>query len=208
MMRTVRVWQDKVETEVDVRGSGPPLVYLHGPYGLDGDCDILDRLRSRFTVYAPKHPGTSGGDHDAIYQIAGWWDLLLYYRELFDRLELRTPNLIGHSFGGLVATELAAVPHTVGKLVVISPVGLWRDDQPVRNWMILSEAARASALFADPSGEAARRFLHVPEEHTARVETQANFIWSQACTGKFVWPIPDRGLCNRIHLIGAPTLIL
>ena len=33
-------------------------------------------------------------------------------------------------------------------------------------------------------------------------------IWSQACTGKFVWPLPDRGLKHRIHRIAAPTLIV
>jgi pimeloyl-ACP methyl ester carboxylesterase len=29
-----------------------------------------------------------------------------------------------------------------------------------------------------------------------------------ACTGKFVWPIPDKGLKKRIHRIVAPTLIV
>jgi pimeloyl-ACP methyl ester carboxylesterase len=29
-----------------------------------------------------------------------------------------------------------------------------------------------------------------------------------ACTGKFVWPIPDKGLKKRIHRIKAPTLVL
>jgi pimeloyl-ACP methyl ester carboxylesterase len=33
-------------------------------------------------------------------------------------------------------------------------------------------------------------------------------IWAQACTGKFVWPIADRGLSRRIHRIAAPTLIV
>src|SRR5205823_3283245 len=39
-------------------------------------------------------------------------------------------------------------------------------------------------------------------------EAQAAFIWSQACTGKFVWPIPDRGLSRRIHRVSAPALIV
>jgi pimeloyl-ACP methyl ester carboxylesterase len=36
----------------------------------------------------------------------------------------------------------------------------------------------------------------------------AQFIWAQACTGKFVWPVPDRGLKNRAHRIAAATLIV
>ena len=40
------------------------------------------------------------------------------------------------------------------------------------------------------------------------VDTLAQFIWAQACSGKFVWPIADRGFAKRAHRIAAPTLIL
>ena len=43
---------------------------------------------------------------------------------------------------------------------------------------------------------------------TGRVDTLAQFIWAQACSGKFVWPIADRGFKNRIHRVAAPTLII
>jgi pimeloyl-ACP methyl ester carboxylesterase len=36
----------------------------------------------------------------------------------------------------------------------------------------------------------------------------APFVWAQACTGKFVWPVPDRGLKNRAHRIAAPSLLI
>src|SRR5262249_30235309 len=84
--------------------------------------------------------------------------------------------------------------------------GLWRDDLPVKNWMVLSDSERRATLFADPQGEAARLFFAVPNDPDARVDTLAQFIWSQACTGKFVWPVPDRGLKHRIHRVAAPTL--
>ena len=74
--------------------------------------------------------------------------------------------------------------------------------------MILPEDQRRPTLFADPDGPAAMRFFELAAEPEARVEAQASFIWSQACTGKFVWPIPDRGLKKRIHRIAAPTLII
>jgi pimeloyl-ACP methyl ester carboxylesterase len=205
----IRVWQDKIETQVRVAGTGPPLVFLHGPWGLGTDGDLLDRLAPTHTVYAPSHPGTSRGDPDAIHELDNWWDLIVYYGELFDRLELRLAVLVGHSFGGMVACEIAAtLPARVSKLILIDPLGLWRDDLPVRNWMILSEDDRRRALFAEPDGEAARRFLRPPDDPEARVEAQAGFIWSQACTGKFVWPIPDKGLKKLIHRIAAPTLII
>jgi pimeloyl-ACP methyl ester carboxylesterase len=208
--RRLRLWQGKVETAVEVSGSGPPLVYLHGPWGLRGDRDFVVRLAERNTVYAPRHPGTTPGDSEAAHQIDNFWDLIVYYGELFDRLSLATaPVLVGHSFGGLVAAEIAAMsPKTARKLVLIDPVGLWRDDKPVKNWMIMAEAERASALFADPAGDAASRFFALPNEPQARIDAQVEFIWAQACTGKYIWPIPDKGLKRHIHRISAPTLIV
>jgi pimeloyl-ACP methyl ester carboxylesterase len=208
-VRTLKLWQDRIETEVEISGDGLPLVYLHGPWGLNPDRSFIARLAQTRTVYAPKFPGTSRGDHDAIHALDTWLDLVVYHGELFDRLGLRAPALAGHSFGGLVAAEIAAAaPQSVGRLALIDPVGLWRDDRPVRNWMLLSADARRRALFADPEGEAARRFFHVPSDPDERVDTLSQLIWAQACSGKFVWPIADRGFKHRIHRVAAPALII
>jgi pimeloyl-ACP methyl ester carboxylesterase len=40
------------------------------------------------------------------------------------------------------------------------------------------------------------------------IDIQVQMMWSLACTGKFVWPIPDKGLKKRLHRITAPTLIV
>ena len=208
-IRREKLWQGRIDTEIEIAGSGPPLVYLHGPWGLGPDRAFLARLAETHTVYAPKFPGTSRGDHEAIHALDSWLDLVVYYGELFDALKLAAPAVVGHSFGGLLAAEIAAAaPTSVGRLALIDPVGLWRDDHPVQNWMVLSDKARRPSLFADPDGEAAKRFFDVPTDDAERVDTQAQSIWSQACTGKFVWPIADRGLSNRIHRIAAPTLII
>jgi pimeloyl-ACP methyl ester carboxylesterase len=208
-VRRLRLWQSQVETEVEISGSGPPLVYLHGPWGLGPDRVFLARLASANTVYAPRHPGTTRGDPEAVHVLDSWLDLVVYYGELLDRLELDTPAVVGHSFGGLVAAEFAAAaPKSVGRLVLIDPIGLWRDDLPVKNWMVLSDRERRPSLFADPEGDAAQRFFGFPNDPTERVDALAQFIWAQACTGKFVWPVPDRGLKHRTHRIAAATLII
>ena len=98
--RRIRLWQDKVETQIDMNGDGPPLVFLHGPWGLRSDRDFLNRLAATHRIYAPRHPGTTPGDPDAIHQLDEWWDLVVYYGELLDRLGLGAPALVGHSFGG------------------------------------------------------------------------------------------------------------
>jgi pimeloyl-ACP methyl ester carboxylesterase len=144
-----------------------------------------------------------------VHALDSWLDLVVYHGELFDRLQLDAPVLIGHSFGGLVAAEFAAAaPRSVGRLVLIDPVGLWRDDLPVKNWMVLRDSERRTSLFADPDGAAAARFFGVPQDPAERVDVLAQFIWAQACTGKFVWPIPDRGFKQRAHRVAAPALIL
>jgi len=115
---------------------------------LRGDGDFLERLATAHRTYAPRHPGTNAGDPDAIHQLDDWWDLVVYYGELFDRLGLDAFTLVGHSFGGMLACEIAAVtPGRTDKLVLIDPLGLWRDDLPVKNWMILPEDQRRGALF-------------------------------------------------------------
>jgi pimeloyl-ACP methyl ester carboxylesterase len=208
-VRRLRLWQNRIETEVEISGSGPPLVYLHGPWGLGPDRAFVARLNNGNTVFAPKHPGTSRGDPDAVHALDSWLDLMVYYGELFDKLEFTAPALVGHSFGGLVAAEFAAaVPKSVGRLVLIDPVGLWRDDIPVKNWMIVSPEELRAALFADPAGEAAQNFFGLPSEPAARIDAQVGFVWSQACTGKFVWPIPDKGLKRHIHRLTMPALIV
>jgi pimeloyl-ACP methyl ester carboxylesterase len=207
--RRLRLWQNRVETEVAISGFGPALVYLHGPWGLAADRAFIEQLSRNNTVYAPKHPGTSRGNHLAVHALDSWLDLVVYYAELFDQLALRNPTVVGHSFGGLVAAEVAAAsPRSVDKLVLIDPVGLWRDDLPLKNWMVLNDVERRPSLFSAPEGAAAQRFFGVPSDPAERQEVQAEFIWSQACTGKFVWPIAERGFKLRSHRISAPTLVI
>jgi pimeloyl-ACP methyl ester carboxylesterase len=207
-VRRLKLWQDRVETEVEISGRGPPLVWLHGPWGLNPDRGFVADLAAGNTVYAPRFPGTTRGDPNGVHAVEGWYDLAVYHGELFDNLQLSTTAVAGHSFGALLAAEIAAAtPRLVRRLVLIDPVGLWRDDLPVRNWMLLSEKARRASLFADPDGEAAKRFFAVPSDPEARVDTLSQSVWSQACTGKFVWPIADRGFKRRVHRVAAPTLI-
>jgi pimeloyl-ACP methyl ester carboxylesterase len=208
-LRRLKLWQDRIETEVEVSGKGPPLVWLHGPWGLNQDRPFVARLAESHTVHAPRFPGTTRGDHDGVHALVGWHDLVVYHAELLDRLGLAAPAIAGHSFGGLLAAEIAAAaPKSSSRLVLIDPVGLWRDDLPVKNWMVIAEKARRATLFADPDGDAATRFFAVPSDAEERIDTLSQIVWAQACTGKFVWPIADRGFSRRAHRVAVPTLIV
>src|SRR5262249_27134530 len=132
----------------------------------------------RHTVYAPEHPGTSAGDPDAISHLDTLWDLVLYYDEVLDALGLRSVPIVGHSFGAMMAAELAANnPERVSKLVLMSPIGLWREEAPIQNWMLVTPAADiAKLLFYEPDGPLARMALG-----EAGPDAQIKMIWSMAC---------------------------
>src|SRR5262249_14949500 len=145
--RTVTVWQNRVPIRVHVHGAGPALVYFHGPWGLTWG-PFLDALARQFTVYAPEHPGTTPDEPEAIQHVDHLWDLVLCYDELLEQLGLRDVVLAGHSFGAMVACEVAAqAPRRVKRLVLIDPIGLWRDDAPVINWMLLSPQEMPGYVF-------------------------------------------------------------
>ena len=202
--RRVNVWQGKINANIRVAGSSSPVVFLHGAGGLVWD-GFLDALALHHTVYAPEHPGTSAGNPDAVSHLDNLWDLILYYNDVLDALDLRSAPIIGHSFGAMLAAEIAANnPERVSKLVLLSPIGLWREDLPIPNWMLVTPASDLpKLLFYEPEGPLARMAFGQVD-----AEAQIKMIWSMACTGKFVWPIPDKGLKKRIHRIHAPTMIV
>src|SRR6204780_151418 len=95
--KEVRGWGDKVHPKVRILGDGPPVVYLHGGYG-PIETELLDEMAKSFTVYAPEHPGITAGDEDSSKALNLMGDLFLYYYDLFDKLGLKAPAVIGHSF--------------------------------------------------------------------------------------------------------------
>lgn len=119
----------KWKTRVLCAGEGDPVVFLHGAGGLHWD-PFLDGLAEHFRIFAPEHLGS--GDSQGIEHLYDILDLVLYYAELFDAMGLSAFSLIGHSFGGMVAAEIAAInPERVHKLALLAPLGLWQDEHPV-----------------------------------------------------------------------------
>jgi pimeloyl-ACP methyl ester carboxylesterase len=207
--RAIDVWAGKLRIRFKTAGSGPPLLYFHPAAGLHFD-PFLAALSESYTVYAAEHPGTSAGDPDAIHQVDSLWDLVLIYEEAIRKLALPgAPVAIGQSFGGMMAAELAAhFPSLFGKLVLLDPIGLWREDMPVANWMTTPPPALPALLFKNPQCAAAKAMFTPPADQEVATTALANMIWALGCTGKFAWPIPDRGLAKRLHRISAPTLII
>ncbi|HET8576618.1 MAG TPA: alpha/beta fold hydrolase, partial [Methylomirabilota bacterium] len=188
-------------------GDGPALLYFHSFHDREGWPPLLERLARRFTVYAPFHPGVQGSD--GVEGIDDIVDLALAYDELLGALGLDAAHLMGHFFGGMVAAEVAAIcPGRARRLCLISPLGLWLDGKPVADVVILPPGDLDALLWADRESVAARAWRTLPQSDAENVAAQIEQIQRLAAMGKFVWPIPDKGLRKRLHRVTAPALIL
>ncbi|WP_018348356.1 alpha/beta fold hydrolase [Longispora albida] len=206
--QTLEVWGGRLSVRVKTAGSGPPLLYFHQSAGLAID-PFVSHLAEKYTVYAPELPGTSAGDPYAIHAVDELSDLVLVYEEVARKLDISSAVLAGQSFGGMLACELAAAyPSLATKLVLLAPLGLWREDLPVTSWMTEAPEKLPGLFFHDPAGPIAQAALKLPEEPAQMVAAIAQRVWNNGCAGKFIWPIPDRGLRGRLHRITAPALVV
>jgi pimeloyl-ACP methyl ester carboxylesterase len=189
-----------------VKGAGAPVVYLHGPFGQEWD-GFLDDLAAYRSVYAPAHAGSE--ETEDLEHLDSLSDLVLYYDDLFDRLGLDRVDLVGHSFGGMVAAEYAATfRNRVGKLVLIDAMGLWRDDAPVADHLLVAPDKLVKLLFNDPSKPEVAAKLAMPKERDAMNAALVQRFGALASTAHFIHPIPERGLKRRLPRIKAETLVL
>ncbi len=194
--------------EVASKGSGEPLVYLHGAFGYGAWHPFLDALAENFTVYAPVQPGfvdSAPGPDD----IDDTLDLTLYHFDLLDALGLQSPHVVGHFLGGMIAAEMAAIrPSRVGKLVMAAPAGIWLDEAPGVDYFAVPLNELPRALFANSESDAVAAILPEPKDDLERGTQIIERSRSLATVGKFLWPIPDKGLKKRMGRITAPTLVI
>lgn len=188
-------------------GRGHPVVYFHSVYEPQGWPALLDHLADRYAVTMPVHPGAGGSA--GVETLDDVLDLALAYEELLDALGITRAHLVGHFFGGMVAAELAALfPERVARLVLVAPLGLWRDDAPSADILTLPPEDLIQMLWHDPESAAARQWAAQPADEAQKVAAQIESIARRAAMARFVWPIPDKGLRKRLHRIEAPTLLL
>ncbi len=188
-------------------GSGTPLLFLHGFEGPAATAGFREALAERYSVVAPTHPGYDGsGD---LEEIEGVLDLVLQYRQFIER-EFEGPvDVLGHSLGGMFAAEIAAIcPQVVRRLVLAAPFGLWLDEQPIPDLFVMSPGNLQRALWSDPEGPVAQAALSALGNGRSGPEAIVARAMNLSAAGKFLWPIPDRGLSNRLPFVKAPALVV
>jgi len=188
-------------------GSGDPLVYLHAAGGQAQWEPFLELLSQKYDVIQPIHPGWPGSD--GLEHLDDVIDMAVYYADFFDTLGLDSFNLMGSSLGGMFAAEIAALDRQyVRKLVLHSPAGLWMDDHQPLDFFAAPQDVVMQALYADPEKAMAAMPKVDPEDKEAVARATLDRAMGMAATGKFIWPIWDKGLKKRIHRITAPTLLI
>ena len=196
------------EVRVHQSGSGPDLLFLHGAGGLLEDDPFIKRLSKQFRVTAPMLPGyedSEGGEY-----LRDMLDFTLHAYDVWRELGLDRPLVVGHSMGGMIAAEMAAIaPNSIDKLVLLCPAGLWRDDHPVEDIFAALPFELPGLLFHDPDKHGALLSaggdLNDPEFLTDFMVGNARRL---GMAGKLLFPVPDRGLRDRLYRIAANTHVV
>ena len=120
-----------LDLEVLRRGSGRPILIVHGANPVSLSAPFVELLAAHGQIVAPSHPGFGRSprpdDFDTMY------DLVHLYREVLDRLPDKAV-VIGLSFGGWIAAEIAAAGHPkLDRLVLVDPLGIKLGDRESRD---------------------------------------------------------------------------
>ena len=142
-----------IELETVRHGAGRPLVLLHGIHTIDRDAPFLSLLGRHREIIAPSSPGFGHSprpkDFDTVY------DLVHLYLEVLETLSADKVTLVGFSFGGWLAAEVAvACSHRLDKLVLVDPVGIKIGDR---------ETPDILDIFNKSPDEVRRRSWHDPD---------------------------------------------
>jgi pimeloyl-ACP methyl ester carboxylesterase len=196
-------------------GSGPPIVYLHSAAG-ETTIPSFEDLAADHTVHIPVFPGF--GASEGLEHIDGIEDAAFHLLDVLDGLSLRAPTVIGLSLGGWLAAELATrAPERVGRLVLVSPVGLRIEGAPVAELFGRRPGELAEDLYADQSHPMAQ-MMHALDawvgDPTKLLDAPVAMVMplaqSMAAAAKLGWNpyLHNPKLASRLRRITAPTLVV
>jgi pimeloyl-ACP methyl ester carboxylesterase len=142
MRATERLNVGGIPLDVLRGGAGDPVVLLHGLAPVDPDARFVELLTRSAEIIAPTHPGFGHSprppDFDTVY------DLVHLYLDLLEQLPHDRVTLLGLSFGGWLAAEIAAARcHRVAKLVLVDAVGIKVSDRETPDILDLFNTAPA-----------------------------------------------------------------
>jgi pimeloyl-ACP methyl ester carboxylesterase len=175
---------------------------------MTADDPVLAELATRWHVYAPFLPGY--GETEECGTLRDMLDFALHTWDVVEALGVKNPILVGHSMGGMIAAEMAALaPNDVSRLVLIAPAGLWLDDHPIVDFFTLLPFELPKYLFHDPEAGAAAMTAGLKMDDPMFLQTYLVRNARQlGMAGKILFPIPERGLAERLYRVKAKTVIV
>ncbi len=163
----------------------PPIVLLHGASGSASDSmgELGRRLAERHRVIAFDRPGHGWSDR-VTRDAASPAVQARLVREALDRMGVRRPIMVGHSFSGAVATAFALDhPDALSGLVLLSPVshpwpggGITWYYGPATSWwgriFTRTLTTPAGALIIDGAASAVFRPQAAPPDYVRRAQAR------------------------------------
>ena len=194
-----------IAVETLIAGTGPPLLFLHGGDYVAQNRTFLERLARRWRVVAPRHPGFGATARPAWFRTVH--DIAYLYQDLMERLALKDTLLVGSSFGGWLALEVAVRSEArLGRLVLIDSLGLKLGDREERD---------IADIYALPAEEVLRRLfvepVHVVPDYATLADGELLAIArDREATALYGWRpyMHDPSLAHWLHRITCPTLVL
>ena len=190
-----------VPLSADERGSGSPVVILHGgagPVSVGGFADLLAEATGT-RVIVPTHPGFGGTVRpEALTTVAG---LAEVYAGLLDALDMHDATVIGNSMGGWIAAELALRhPAGLGRFALVDAVGIEVAGHPVAADLQPTQLAEYS--WYDPS--------KAPSLDPSALPPAAReiFTGNRAALAVYGGTMTDPTLLGRLSEIDVPALVL
>jgi pimeloyl-ACP methyl ester carboxylesterase len=163
-----------------VFGDGPPMVLLHGGHGSWRHwARNIDALAAHFTVWAADMPGYGGSEWPMPGTLDAMAEAML--ASLAAAFGPDAPiDLVGFSFGGLVAATLAGRRPGVRRLTLLGPAGHSGRRRPrgeLQKWRDAHRSGDAAALAAVMRANLGVHMLHAD----ASVDALALEIHTDAC---------------------------
>ncbi len=129
MTTATQTWTERMveaagtEVQVVSGGDGDPMLVLHDEMGHPGWMNFHEDLSNGFELTIPSHPGF--GDSPHIDWIMNMRDLAGWYLTALDDMDIGRTALMGFSFGGWLAAEMATMqPDRFSKLILVNPMGI------------------------------------------------------------------------------------
>ena len=134
-----------IELEVLRRGTGRPVLLLHGAQTVEPRAPFLDMLGHHAEIIAPSHPGFGRSMRPADFETV--YDLVHFYLEVLEALPHEKVTLMGLSFGGWLAAEIAVkCPHRLDGLVLVDAFGIKVSDRETQDILDVFNTAPPEVL--------------------------------------------------------------